>query len=186
MADLYVALLHHPVYGRERAIVTSSVTNIDVHDIARSCVTYGVAGFYVVTPVDAHRALVRRILRHWEQGRQRAYNPTRNEALDAVRRERTLEGAIIDIERSTGRVPELVATTAKHTENAVGYAEGARRIERSETPQLLLFGTSWGLVDETLAECRMVLEPIEGPTDYNHLSVRAAAAIVLDRLRGKR
>jgi len=31
----------------------------------------------------------------------------------------------------------------------------------------------------------MLLEPIEGYTDYNHLSVRSAAAIILDRLLGK-
>ena len=31
-----------------------------------------------------------------------------------------------------------------------------------------------------------VLEPIAGTGDYNHLSVRAAAAIMLDRLRGAR
>jgi hypothetical protein len=30
------------------------------------------------------------------------------------------------------------------------------------------------------------LAPIEGFTDYNHLSVRAAAAIVFDRLLGVR
>ena len=27
------------------------------------------------------------------------------------------------------------------------------------------------------------LEPIKGPTDYNHLSVRAACAIMLDRIQ---
>ncbi len=30
------------------------------------------------------------------------------------------------------------------------------------------------------------LEPIKGPSDYNHLSVRSAVAIVLDRLLGER
>jgi len=30
------------------------------------------------------------------------------------------------------------------------------------------------------------LAPIKGPGKYNHLSVRAAAGIILDRLRGHR
>ncbi|MGW8301987.1 MAG: RNA methyltransferase [Desulfobacterales bacterium] len=31
-----------------------------------------------------------------------------------------------------------------------------------------------------------MLEPIAGKTDYNHLSVRSAAAIIFDRLLGKK
>ena len=51
---------------------------------------------------------------------------------------------------------------------------------------LLLFGTGWGLTVEVLGQADMVLEPIRGVGDYNHLSVRAAAAVILDRLRAER
>jgi len=35
MADLYAALLHHPVYDKNGAVVTTAVTNMDVHDFGR-------------------------------------------------------------------------------------------------------------------------------------------------------
>jgi hypothetical protein len=187
MGELYVALVHHPVYDKNRHVVTSSVTNIDVHDIARSCRTYGIAGFYVVTPVDALRALVRRVMRHWEAGSSGAeYNPTRTDALQVVRLERTLEGVVIDIEESHGTLPRVVATTARPTEGSATYPDIRRRIEADSRPWLLLLGTGWGLVEQVLENADAVLEPLEGPSDFNHLSVRAAAAIILDRLRGTR
>jgi len=83
--DLLVALVHHPVYDKNRKVVTSAVTNIDVPDIARSCRTYGAAGFYVVTPVDARRGLVRRVMQHWEADEQRDYNPSRTSASASLR-----------------------------------------------------------------------------------------------------
>jgi hypothetical protein len=47
---------------------------------------------------------------------------------------------------------------------------------------LLLFGTASGLHSSCLELCDKVLCPIEGGTGYNHLSVRSAVAIVLDRI----
>lgn len=210
MGTLYVALIHYPVYDRNHHVVTSAVTNIDVHDIARSCCTYGVAGFYVVTPVNALRGLVRRILHHWEEGEGHDFNPSRSEALALTHLEASLEGVEIDIERRHGRLPLLISTSAKSREGvpggnapprAVGYDELRRRIEglpcetgdagdqdqeedsRQDRPWLLLLGTGSGLTEEVLGRCHYALEPVRGPTDYNHLSVRAAAGIVLDRLR---
>jgi hypothetical protein len=52
-------------------------------------------------------------------------------------------------------------------------------------PVLLLFGTGWGLTEEVLAAADRRLEPIQGAGDFNHLSVRAACAITLDRLLGR-
>jgi hypothetical protein len=192
MADFYVALVHYPVLSKEGRIITSSVTNIDVHDIARSVVTYGASGFYVVTPVDALRGLVRRIMKHWEEGAGGDYNPTRREALASVRLERTLDGAEIDIERSSGTAPLIIASSARPLPQGpppISYPELTAKIEAPGTPILLLLGTAWGLADPALERCAGVLPPIlgpGGPDSYNHLSVRAAAAILLDRLRGKR
>ena len=50
MADIYLALIHYPVYDRDHKVVTTSITNMDIHDIARSARTYGVKRFFVVTP----------------------------------------------------------------------------------------------------------------------------------------
>ena len=51
---------------------------------------------------------------------------------------------------------------------------------------LLVFGTGWGLAGEVIAGADALLEPVRAreATGYNHLSVRAACAILLDRLRG--
>lgn len=186
MGDVYVALLHHPVYDKNRSIVTTSITNIDVHDIARSCRTYGVKTFYVVTPVDGLRGLARKILRHWSDGAGFEYNPNRSEALGRVQLERTLDGAQIDIERRTGEVPIVIATSARRLPRSRPFREVRAELEASEKPHLLLLGTGWGLTDELTERCEVHLEPIAGPDDYNHLSVRAAAAILLDRLLGTR
>lgn len=186
MADLYVALLHHPVYDKTGSVVTTSITNIDIHDIARSCRTYGVKAFYVVTPVDGLRGLARKILRHWSEGDGLAYNPNRSEALGRVQLERTLEGAEIDIERNTGKIPILIASSARQLPRSSSFESVKNSLKASEFPHLLLLGTGWGLTDELVSRCEILLEPITGPDPYNHLSVRAAAAILLDRLSGTR
>ena len=187
MSNLYVAIIHHPVYDKNRDIVTTSLTNIDVHDIARSCRTFGVRGFYVVTPVDALRGLARKITRHWQDGVGRSYNPNRKQALDLVRLERTLEGVEIDIEVETGRLPTLIATSAKQSADATAFDAMRTELDGRSGPYLLLLGTGWGLTDEIVERAAFRLAPIEGSgDDYNHLSVRAAAGILLDRLRGKR
>jgi hypothetical protein len=186
VAELYVALVHHPVLDKHGNVVTTSVTTIDVHDIARSCRTYGARAFYVVTPVDALRGLVRRVLRHWSDGFGSTYNPNRREALELVRLERTLEGVDIAIEAATGRLPLKIATSARAGPDRITHSALKAEMAASPDPWLLLLGTGWGLTQEVLADAHRRLEPIDGHADYNHLSVRAAAAILLDRLRGPR
>jgi hypothetical protein len=183
MPDLLVALVHYPVYDKHRDIVTSAVTNIDVPDIARSCRTYGAAGFYVVTPVDAHRGLIKRVMQHWDAEEQKDYNPTRNEALALLRLESNLEGVGIDIERRYGCLPRMFATSARPLPGAIGFEDMHRRLAEPGAPWLMLLGTGSGLADEVISRCDALLAPIAGLTGYNHLSVRAAAAVLLDRLR---
>jgi hypothetical protein len=183
VSDLLVALVHYPVLDKHGDIVTSAITNIDVPDIARSCRTYGAAAFYVVTPVEALRALVRRVIQHWDHDDQKDYNPTRNEALALLRLEADLEGVGIDIERRYGCLPRLFATSARRHEKSVTFAEMREKLGEDGPPWLMLLGTGSGLAGSVLERCEAVLEPIVGPTSYNHLSVRAAAAVLLDRLR---
>ncbi len=186
VGDLFVALLHHPVYDRHGAVVTTALTNIDVHDIARSCRTYGVRAFYVVTPVDAHRALARRVVRHWQSGHGAEFNPSRHEALSLVQLERTLEGTEIDIERASGHLPQIIATSAHPLPRAVDFAHLRATMAASQAPFLLLLGTGSGLTADVVARAHHHLAPIDGVAAYNHLSVRAAAAVLLDRLAGTR
>ena len=113
MADLYLVLLHHPVFDKTGAIVTSALTNMDIHDIARSARTYGVRRFYVATPVKALRALAAKIMEHWETGYGSTYNVTRKDALSLVGLEHDLDSTLLTLERETGMRPRLIATSAR-------------------------------------------------------------------------
>ena len=182
---LYMALLHYPVYDKNGQVVTTAITNMDIHDIARSARTYGVKRFYVVTPVKALQKLALKILAHWEQGYGSQYNQTRKEALALARLKDTLDEVVIDVEQECGSRPQLVVTSARPGGKRTSFAQLREMLIRDSDPCLLLLGTGWGLTDTVLAQSDYLLEPIDGGTDYNHLSVRSAAAIILDRLLGK-
>jgi hypothetical protein len=186
MADLYLALLHHPVYDKNGAIVTTAVTNMDVHDFGRLARTYGVRAFYVATPVPLLRRLVERIMRHWDTGPGAAYNHTRKEALALARLANDLDAVVADIEREQGVMPRLVATSAREGGRRLSFADLRRRLREESRPELVVFGTGWGLTAEVLDRVDDFLEPIRGTDGWNHLSVRSAAAIILDRLRADR
>ncbi len=186
MADLYLVLLHHPVLDKNGQIVTTALTNLDIHDIARSARTYGVRGFFVAHPVKALRVLAAKIMEHWESGYGSTYNLTRKDALSLVRLEQDLDTALLTLERETGMRPRLVITSARPGPGRTSFSELRQDLETRNEPHLVVFGTGWGLSSETIDRADVFLEPICGPTDYNHLSVRSAAAILLDRLRGQR
>jgi hypothetical protein len=61
----------------------------------------------------------------------------------------------------------------------------AKKMVDSGQPLFVLFGTAWGLDEEILTKSDYLLDPIESDAGYNHLSVRSAAAIIMDRLAGK-
>ena len=182
MGSVYCALVHHPVVDRRGEEVTTSVTNLDVHDIARSSRTYGLRGYFVVNPIEAQHPVVQRIVDHWVSGAGTERFPERGEAIVLVRVCLSIDDAIAAIEAEEGETPRLVVTSAKSGPDRSTYAEEAERLRAGSQPTLLLFGTGHGLSDRVLQRADVFLEPIVGPTDFNHLSVRAAVAITLDRL----
>jgi len=184
-AAVYLGLLHYPVYDKNHQVVTTAVTNMDIHDIARSGRTYGVRGFYVVTPVKALQKLALKIIDHWETGHGSQYNITRKQALEIARIANSLDDALIDIEREAGEKPTVIATSARPTKNRISFNTLRDMLNNKARPFLILFGTGWGLTETVFSQADYVLEAIEGYTDYNHLSVRSAAAIILDRLMGR-
>jgi hypothetical protein len=186
MADFYLALIHYPVYDKEHKIVTTSITNMDIHDIARSARTYGVKRYFVVTPTRTLRLLAEKILDHWDHGYGSTYNATRKDALSLVALADDLDSAINAVHAETGELPCLVATSARFGLRRVSFANIRQLRETPGRPLLMLLGTGWGLIEEMLDRADYILEPIQGVGDYNHLSVRAAAAILLDRLLGAR
>lgn len=181
--QLFVALVHFPVVNKRGEIVTSSVTTLDVHDLARICRTYAVEGLYVVTPLPAQQTLVHRIIEHWMTGYGAQYNPTRKEALTTARVVSTLEEAVADVTQRTGGPPATLVPDARRFPQSISYPR-ARQVLAQPGPFLLLLGTAWGLEKGLVERADWVLEPIEGLNQYNHLPVRAAAAVILDRLLG--
>ncbi len=184
-ARTYIALIHHPVYDRTGRVITTAITNLDLHDIARSSRTFGLGGYFVVTPLSSQRELAIRILSHWKDGYGAVYNPKRKEALSLVEVASSLEEVIERIEQREGARPVTVGTTAARREGQLDHGSLAAAVGGGQ-PVLLLVGTGWGLVQEVLDSADFSLAPLEGGTSYNHLSVRSAVAIVLDRFFGMR
>jgi hypothetical protein len=181
---LYLALVHHPVKNRNGEIIASAVTNLDLHDISRAAKTYGAAAFYVVTPLDDQRALVEELVSHWTTGRGGEYNPMRREALELIRIRDELPRVIDEIRIRDGRPVKMVATRAAESAGRLEFAGFRRLLAEGTCSYLLVLGTAWGLADALLDDADYMLAPIRGNTGYNHLSVRSAAAIILDRILG--
>lgn len=175
-----IVLLHHPVLGRKGEIIGSAVTNLDLHDIARTARTYGIGNYYIVTPYVDQQKLVEEILEHWRGGHGSTYNPARKEAFSLVRLAKSLD-EVLDVIARNQSPPVLVTTSAKTQAGNITYEASCARIAGGEQT-LLVFGTAHGLAPGITARADYTLPPITGPTDYNHLSVRAAVAIICDRL----
>jgi hypothetical protein len=185
VTDVYLALVHHPVYNKRRQIIAAALTTIDLHDMARLSATYGLKGFFVVTPLEDQIKVAQAMIDHWSEGWGREYNQTRAEALSLVSLAHTIDETKEQIRHNSGAMPIVAGTTAADGSGRTSFDDMRRGLLR-EDPILLILGTAWGLTDETVAACDIILEPIKGPTRYNHLSVRAAAGIILDRLLGIR
>lgn len=184
MGSIYIALLHYPVYNKRGDVVTTCITGFDLHDIARSAITFGIKKYFVINPLPAQREFARRIFEFWMDETSLEFNWTRAEAFKLISIKAELEEAIEEITRVEGKKPRVIGTSAKPVGKQT-YSELREEIAGSTQPYLILFGTGWGMTDEVLGRADSILEPISGNSDYNHLSVRSATAIILDRLLGR-
>ncbi len=184
-ADISVALIHHPVVNKKGEEITSSITNLDLHDIARSAKTFGLERFYVIHPTKALRRLAEKILEHWDTGYGSRYNENRKEALKTISVVPDFDDALTDIELRTGNLPKIITTSARASSETISYETGRAILQTTKEPHLLLLGTGWGLSDSLMKRADYRLEPVYGSGDYNHLSVRSAAAIIFSRLFGR-
>ena len=96
-----------------------------------------------------------------------------------------MQEAIEAIENKEGMKPLVVATSARVIAGLprVSYTD-QERIWKTGRPVLFIFGTGRGLTDECVQKSDFLLEPLYGFSEFNHLSVRSAVAIVLDRWLG--
>ncbi len=181
MRRVAVALVHHPVLDRQGEIVTTAITNLDLHDIARSAHTYGIGELYIAHPIAAQRELAERIREHWISGSGARRIPDRSPPMRALRIVNSLDDAVAAL---GGAVGLWVTSASAGGAPVLDYAEAAARLQSDGPPVLIVFGTGWGLAAEVLARADAQLAPITSCREdgYNHLSVRAAAAIIFDRL----
>lgn len=184
--DLSVVLLHEDMRDKTGKIVTTSLTLIDVHDIARSSRTFGATNCFVAHPSPTLQKLARTLKNHWESGFGATYNPNRGDALSRLEIVCSLDDAISQIHLRTGKTPTLIATSARRGPGKLSYSELRTKLESTEDPFLIMIGTGWGMTPELFGRANIVLAPIESKEEYNALSCRSATAIILDRLLGLR
>lgn len=180
----YIGLIHGPVRSKDGGEITTSVTNLDIHDISRTARTFGFKKFFLVTPIKSQQEMVKKILGFWESDSGLIYNPDRKDALHMAQVIDSLEDAIAEITRLEGKRPIVVATGANFEKFDGGEKDLLQNLRTTGTPMFLIFGTGWGLTALVTEQADFRLEPLFGIADdgYNHLSVRSAVAIYCDRL----
>jgi hypothetical protein len=180
-------LAHHPVLDRQRAIVTTAITNLDLHDISRSAYTFGLTTLFVAHPIAAQRVLAERVREHWVTGSGQRRIPDRKPPMEILRVVESIDVALDELGGADS--VEIWVTGASSNEGPLLEHDAARLLLREPgKPVLIVFGTGWGLADAICQRAAARLSPIVSPRadGYNHLSVRAAAAIIFDRLLGDR
>ncbi|MBI2519130.1 MAG: RNA methyltransferase [Bdellovibrio sp.] len=184
MKGLYLGLAHYPMKNKAGEKVCTSVTNLDIHDIARSCRTFGIKKYFIITPLVPQQQLVSRILEHWQKEKSSIYNPDRFDALSSVELRGSIDDALVAIEQECSSKPFLAITGAKWNGPTLAIEDIPLKIHVDNRPCLLLFGTGSGLHPEVHERADFKLASIHGAAEdgYNHLSVRSAVAIYLDRL----
>lgn len=181
--NIYLGLVHYPVKGKHQEEIVSSVTNLDIHDIARTCKTFGVERFFIITPLVIQQQLVARILAHWQEDQASIYNPDRHCALQLVRVVPSIQVAQQEMEARAGQRGYVAVTGASFSDQELEVSQLRQKLQLDNRPLLLLFGTGQGLSASVMEMADFKLAPIQSTaTDgYNHLSVRSAVAIYCDR-----
>jgi hypothetical protein len=185
--NCYLTLVHYPTLDKEGKIITSAITALDLHDFSRLARTYGLGGVLAQTNLPQQIELMENLLGHWKRGTGGEINPDRKRALEILTLVDSVKEASELLEKEWGETPLLIATSARSDgPKRLDYPEARARLKKSTRPVLLLFGTAWGMAEELMEACDWVLSPIGTPGGYNHLSVRSAASITVDRLFGQK
>jgi hypothetical protein len=181
MSNIYLGLVHYPVYNKNGEIVQTSVTNLDIHDIARTALTYGIKTLFIITHDAASVAYVTKMVSFWSYEKAESYNPDRSRALSIVKTTGSIDSGIQLITTLEGIRPFVISTTARVSNGQVS-CEHIAEINWESKPLMVLIGTGYGLAPEVHNAADYILQPITGWGSFNHLSVRSAAAIILDRI----
>lgn len=181
----YAVLMHGDVLLKGNLVGTTSVTSLDIHDIARSSLTYNLKNYFIVTPLEDQQKVVKTLTDFWQTGVGVDYNIHRHQSIERVRLQSNLDEVVDFITKQEGKAPLLIATSAKSFDhlNKITYHDQTR-VWAEDRPVLFIFGTGHGLAPHILERCDFLLEPIYSFSDFNHLSVRSAVAVILDRWLG--
>ena len=172
-----VALVHYPILNRKGERSTTAVTSIDIHDFVRTCAMYDVGPVYIVHPAEGMHALVRDVAGYWLEGAGGVRNPGRTESIKSLKLAKSIEEVL------KAEPYNLWYTSATPPDEAV---IDVCKLPEIEGKHLIVFGTGSGLDAACMPKPNGWLSPIEGIGMVRHLSVRAALAIYMDRLAGKR
>ncbi len=183
--SIFIAVLHWPAMDRFGNRIITSFTTLDLHDIARPAKTYEVETYYIVHPVDAQREIIQRQIDYWTSEENKEKQFTRYESISLVRLVYNYEEIIKDIISKKGKKPKVVGTDARTYDNTITYNELSSMIKAQNEDFLIVFGTGYGIPKSLMETFDYILEPVYGAGDWNHLSVRNATAIILDRLLSK-
>jgi len=93
-----------------------------------------------------------------------------------------LPDVLSDIAQESVCVPRTIVTGASFEGDLLKFTELREMLQNSNLSYVLIFGTGSGIVAEVVSMANYRLEPIRGQGNYNHLAVRSAVAIVLDRV----
>lgn len=179
----YIFLIHYPVLNKRGDKIASAITNFDLHDLSRLARTYGLKGVFIIQPLEDQRNLAKELIEYWLSGKGAQYNPLRKEAIKLIKLLDNIDSAISEVEKIEGEKPILLGTDASPKRKYISCKEIRKFLWQK--PMVLVLGTAWGLCEEVLDKCDYFLEPIWGRLDpYNHLSVRSAASIFIDRILG--
>ncbi|HPS30844.1 MAG TPA: RNA methyltransferase [bacterium] len=178
MKNIFLALVHYPVL-RDGSVITSSLTNLNIHDISRVSSTYGLGGYFIVHPDEKMRTIANKLAGHWVSGEGKVQNPDRSKALEILHIVRSLEDVVEHIEKISGMKPLIIGTSARKRDKTITIKALKNK---KNLPALILFGTAGGIDDKLLDSLDYCLEPIDTGSGYNHLSVRSAVSIFIDRL----
>ncbi len=182
---LHIALMHYPMYDKFYNVVATSVTNLDIHDIARLARTYNLSSYWIITPLEPQLEMVKRVVQYWTEGPGADYNPHRKEALSLVRTAKSVDEMVEEISSKYGKPVKLIATDARPYPGRITYDDARCLLREGDAEYVLVLGTGHGIVYEEIRRMDYFLEPIRPGSSFNHLSVRAAAAILVDRLVGE-
>ena len=65
MSAVYIGLVHYPILNKNNQVISTAITNLDIHDISRTAMTYGINKYFIIHPLEQHHSLALQILGYW-------------------------------------------------------------------------------------------------------------------------